>query len=228
MPTGHCRRDCIARADGGRSGANRARWMSAARAEQRGQKSGQAARAQVRNSWPLRSLERLRGARAQTGLPAFDRPLRARSRSDSPPSLSARSGATVCGVRAGALAPNPGANYLLKFHSTATGQGGRHRLRRCAHTPPHLPSRARSGPTRTPGRSRTLAPPSAHLPPSPRPPGGLQAVAQLEGGATPPPTPKPGDSIDGGGGDDGGGGGGHKRRLRSAAASEAVPAAAAA
>jgi len=70
---GPCRNDSIARADAGRSAPTRARWMRAARAEQRGQKSGQAARAQVRKSWPLRFLERLRGALGQTGLPAVSR-----------------------------------------------------------------------------------------------------------------------------------------------------------
>ena len=121
MLTGHCRSDYIARADAGHSGPNQARRMSAARAERMGQTSRQAARAQVRKSWPLRSLERLRGALAQTGLRAVALPLRARSHSDSPCSPNTQSGATVGGVRAVALAPNSGANYLLKFTSTRDG-----------------------------------------------------------------------------------------------------------
>ena len=40
---------------------------------------------------------------------------------------------------------------------------------RCAHPAPHPPSRARSGPACMTDRSRTRAPPSAHLAPSPRP-----------------------------------------------------------
>ena len=101
---------------------SRARWMRAARAEQRGQKSGQAARAQVRKSWPLRSLERLCGGLAQRGLPAVGRARRARSRCDSPRSPSARSGATVCGVRAVALAPNARADFLLPQRALSTGE----------------------------------------------------------------------------------------------------------
>ena len=95
------------------------------RAEQQGQKSGQAARAKVRKSWPLRSLERLCGALAQTGLPAVARARRARSRCDSPPSPSAQSGARVCGVRAVALAPNSRADFLLTVSDGATGKVGK-------------------------------------------------------------------------------------------------------
>ena len=40
---------------------------------------------------------------------------------------------------------------------------------RCAHPAPYPPSRARSGPACMTDRSRTRAPPSAHLAPSPRP-----------------------------------------------------------
>ena len=131
------------RAGVGGSASTRGRWNRAAAAEPRTKRSGVPARAQVRKSWPLRSLERLCGALAQTGLPAVARPRRARSRCDSPRSPSARSGATVCGVRAGALAPNSRADFLLKFCDGAAGQGGRDRVRRCARTP-HTRPRARA------------------------------------------------------------------------------------
>ena len=124
--------------------------MRAVSADQQGQKSGQAACAKVRKSWPLRSLECLQGALAQTGLSAAALPRRARSRCDSPRSPSAQSGAPVYGVRAVALAPNSRADFLLKLFDGATGQGGQDRVRRCARTPHKRP------------RARAAAPP-AHL-----------------------------------------------------------------
>ena len=143
--------------------------MSAAGAERMGQTSRQAARAQVRKSWPLRSLERLRGALAQTGLRAVALPLRARSHSDSPCSPNTQSGATVGGVRAVALAPNSGANYLLKFTRRATGARRPRSSSEVRAHRPRPPSLARSDPARVLGRSRARAPPPARVSPSPRP-----------------------------------------------------------
>ena len=163
--TGPCRDDFTRRADAGGSGSSRARWMRAARAVQRSKKSGPEARAQVRKTWPLRSLKRLWRALAQTALPAVVRPRRARSRCDSPRSPSAQSGATVYGVRAVALAPNSRVNFLLKFSCCATGQGGRKRVRRCARTP-HARPRASAAAQPTP---RPEPPRVSRPPPAPRP-----------------------------------------------------------
>ena len=66
-------------------------------------------------------------------------------------SPSAHPGATGCGVRALALAPNSGAYFLLTVFDGAAGQGGRDRVRRCARTP-HTRPRARAA---TPPACRT-------------------------------------------------------------------------
>ena len=163
--------------------------MSAARAERMGQKSRQAARAQVRKSWPLRSLERLRGALAQTGLRAVALPLRARSHSDSPCSPNTQSGATVGGVRAVALASNSRVYYLLPPRDLSTGQGGRDR-RRGARIPPHTRPRARAAappacqadPARVPHPPPAFHPRSAlsaPLSPTPRGPAHAQHAARV-------------------------------------------------
>ena len=157
-------------ADLGRWSSTRARWKRAAAAGRGRKKSGPAARADARSCGPLRSFEHLCGALAQMGLPAVAHARRARSRCDSQGSPSARPGAPVYGVRAVALAPNSGADFLLTVLDDPTGQGGRDRVRG-ARAPP-TPALARAHRPRphtwpTPRACAALRPPFALASPSP-------------------------------------------------------------
>ena len=142
----------------------------------RGRTPTRSARAKAR-SWSARRRDWRRSPRtgrrrsrraarlAQMGLPAVARARWGRSRCRGHGSSSAWLGAPVCGVRAVALAPNSGADFLLKFSSTSTGQGGRDR-RRGARSPPHTRPRARAAtpPTRPTDPARVPRPPPAFHP----------------------------------------------------------------
>ena len=104
---------------------------------------------------------------------------------------SAQSGATVCGVKAVALAPNSRAYFLLMVFEGATGQAGRDRVRRCACTPYTCPRARAAAPharLADPARLRR-PPPTVCLPfalasPSPPLPGPWHAAPHLP--STPP------------------------------------------
>ena len=68
-----------------------------------------------------------------------------------------------------ALAPHLKPHGVYFFLALLDGRGGQVASSEVRAHAPHPPSRARSDPTCTPGRSRTRMPPSACLAPSPRP-----------------------------------------------------------
>ena len=114
--------------------------MRTADAERGHRKSGPSASAHARSAGPLRSLELSCAGLAQMGVPAVARARCGQSCCRGHNSPSAQPGATICGVRAVALAPNSTADYLLHPRALSTGKMAEIRVRGARTTPLTRPS----------------------------------------------------------------------------------------
>ena len=161
----------------------------------RHRKSGPSARAHARSAGPLRSLERSCAGLAQMGVPAVARARCGQSCCRGHNSPSAQPGATICGVRAVALAPNSTADFLLHPHALSTGKVAEIRVRGARTKPLTRPSAHAAIPFVCWTDPPRAPPPYVRLDRPPCPPfthlTGCAGIDAAKGWATPMPTPRP-------------------------------------